>query len=421
MSDVDETPRLPRMSRNSNLENLEDDNNQAAPNKNQRLGVSQSAHQSPVGSSPNKANRKIPTNGARLSASRASSAGTISMDLSEDDRREEPSDREEEQHGRISYNPNTDPENASMHADPFQTPPTNSDTLRPRPNYRVERNKEVRFGYDNPHEPLEFSGPPSAEIARRFRKSSLNEGYFHKAVFYPSDILKGISAERVEEYTSGNYAAIVLFNGGQLMHQELKDTMNDVRTFLEKAGCEDLEINSPFYNDLNPNKEQNAGRGRGRASWRQRGRGGTGTSTHTTEQRNDRYQGRNVAFTLIQPPSLRTLILSLQTFALSNILAFHAVEPSKENMPWVVYILFVTSTKADETMRDRIEHTIRKDLANDGSLSRDLAYCSKVEGTTSDKVQSFIDSIEVRDAAYESTEKRQRCHVWTLYAAPFVY
>ncbi|KAJ3807266.1 hypothetical protein EV368DRAFT_69426 [Lentinula lateritia] len=70
-------------------------------------------------------------------------------------------------------------------------------------------------------------------------------------------------------------------------------------------------------------------------------------------------------------------------------------------------------------MRDRIEHTICKDLANDGSLSRDLAYCSKVEGTTSDKVQSFIDSTEVRDAGYESTEKRQRCHVWTLYAAPF--
>ncbi|GAW05506.1 hypothetical protein LENED_007369 [Lentinula edodes] len=430
------------MSRNASLENLEDDNNQAAPNKNRRLGVSQSAHQSPVGSSPNKANRKIPTNGVRLTASSASSAGTISMDLSEDDRREELSDREEEQHGRISYNPNTDPENASMHADPFQTPLTNSDTLRPRPNYRVvksirtfepvplysivkvgtiaeERNKGVRFGYDNPHEPLEFSGPPSAEIARRFRKSSLNEGYFHKAVFYPSDIFKGISAERVEEYTSGNYVAIVLFNGGQFMHQELKDTMNDVRTFLEEAGCEDLEINSPFYNDLNPNKEQNTGKGRGRASWRQRGRGGTGTSTHKTEQRNDRYQGRNVAFALIQPPSLRTLILSLQTFALSNILAFHAVEPSKDNMPWVVCILFVTSTKADETMRDRIEHTIRKDLANDGNLSRDLAYCSKVEGTTSDKVQSFIDSTEVRDAGYESTEKRQRCHVWTLYAAPF--
>ncbi|KAJ3911918.1 hypothetical protein F5877DRAFT_72815 [Lentinula edodes] len=418
----EEAPRGPTHEpRTLGLDVYGEEDNQAAPNKNRRLHESQSAHQSPTGSSPNKANRKIPyMTGITTLGSRDHSMEMVEMEPPEDSR------EGEGRSGESNYNPYSDPGNTSMHAnatspDPFTTPPQSSRrapadastpnprskhlaakvkrTFEPVPLYSVvkvgtldeERTKGVLFGYDNPHGPLDFSGPPSSEIARRFRMSSLNEGYFQKAVFYPSDF----------------------------MHQELPDTMSNIRTFLEEAGCEDLEINSPFYNDLNADKERPSGRGRGKPNWRRRGRGGSEQPQRGEDAKNDRYKGRNVAFALVQPPAVRTLILSLQTFALSNILAFHATEPSTENIPWVVCILFVTSTKADAAMGDKIEHTIRKGLATDERLARDLANSSRVEGTTSDKVQSFIDSTEVRDAGYESTEKHQRCHVWTLYAAPF--
>ncbi|KAJ3857073.1 hypothetical protein EV368DRAFT_78029 [Lentinula lateritia] len=87
----------------------------------------------------------------------------------------------------------------------------------PRSSFSLLSTKPPRTvkSQSHPHGPLDFSGPPSPEIARRFRMSSLNEGYFQKAVFYPSDVFKGISPERIETYLSGDYIAIVLFNGGQ--------------------------------------------------------------------------------------------------------------------------------------------------------------------------------------------------------------
>ncbi|KAJ3716829.1 hypothetical protein C8R42DRAFT_724481 [Lentinula raphanica] len=208
---------------------------------------------------------------------------------------------------RRMYNPNTDPENVSMHAhgntdDVFtagtqilvhatpnegtastaggqaRAPQTadNSDDeqearrqntrtisfasrslMRPLTLIQVgtldeEKNRNVFGSGENPHGYIE---KPEAVYTDDqmliLQHCSTNEGHFIRALFYPSYIFQGVTPDWVELYCHprSKFLAFVFFNGGNALHTKHKSTVTDLRDFLLRIGCkaDDIQINAPFY------------------------------------------------------------------------------------------------------------------------------------------------------------------------------
>ncbi|KAJ3817543.1 hypothetical protein F5880DRAFT_1618176 [Lentinula raphanica] len=282
---------------------------QMPPNKNPRLNDSQSAHKTPVVSSPDKANRKVPN---QTTQSQGSPPQRPSAADSDEDMQHETEDEEsntERAPGnprrKVTYNPADDPENMSMHAQrevddvftvgtqvlvpatpdedtapkpgariPSPTAPVNSDDEQEtrRPNTRTisfanrsampaltlirvdsfdEERDRIVFGTgENPHgrieEPEAFYSAGEKLILQH---CSANEGHFIKALFYPSYIFQGVTPDRVERYCKpdSGFLALVFFNGGNALHTKYRKTVSDLTEFLVQIGCrvEDIQINAP--------------------------------------------------------------------------------------------------------------------------------------------------------------------------------
>ncbi|KAJ3978564.1 hypothetical protein F5890DRAFT_1594911 [Lentinula detonsa] len=247
-------------------------------------------------------------------------------------------------------------------------------------------------------------------------------------IFYPSYIFQGVTPDRVERYCEpdSGFLALVFFNGGNTLHTKYRKTVSDLTEFLIRIGCraEDIQINAPFYQrpktEENDNSQTSMNRGRSRGS-----RGKTRTRTNQGglspvghPKENDKYMGQNTAFVKLESPSLRRKLLRFQTIAVSKTLTFHVVTPSITNRPWIVCTMFANTLKTSEFISDGIRWTIRKAIRDDPTLVNTIAECSGNIGTAQQRVQFFIDTIEVCNAHYTATKEGQVCSAWLIYALP---
>ncbi|KAJ3728226.1 hypothetical protein C8R42DRAFT_653284 [Lentinula raphanica] len=461
-------------------------NHQMPPNKNPRLNDSQSAHKTPVVSSPDKANRKVPNQTAQSQGSPSQRSST--MDSDEDMQHQsgdEGSDSERapgNPRHKATYNPSDDPENMSMHARgevedvftvgtqvlvratpnegsapepgvPITSPasPVNSDDEREirRPNARTipfakrttmpaltlirvdsfdEERSRIVFGTgENPHgrieEPEAFYSAGEKLILQH---CSANEGHFIKALFYPSYIFQSVTPDRVERYCEpdSGFLAFVFFNGGNALHTKYRRTVSDLTEFLIQIGCraEDIQINAPFYqrpkveeSDVNQQSTSRGGRSKGKPKTKVT-QGGLSPVGHPKE--NDKYMGPNTAFVKIASASLRRKLLRFQTIAVSKTLTFHVITPSILYRPWIVCTMFANTQKTSDYIRDGIRWTIRKAIRDDPTLVNTIAECSGNMGTAQQRVQFYIDTIEVWNAHYTALKEGQVCSAWLIYAMP---
>ncbi|KAJ3714451.1 hypothetical protein C8R42DRAFT_726456 [Lentinula raphanica] len=459
---------------------------QMPPNKNPRLNDSQSAHKTPVVSSPDKANRKVPN---QTTQSQGSPPQRPSAADSDEDMQHETEDEEsntERAPGnprrKATYNPANDPENVSMHAQrevddvftvgtqvlvpatpdedtapkpgariPSPTAPVNSDDEQEtrRPNTRTisfanrsampaltlirvdsfdEERDRIVFGTgENPHgrieEPEAFYSAGEKLILQH---CSANEGHFIKALFYPSYIFQGVTPDRVERYCKpdSGFLALVFFNGGNALHTKYRKTVSDLTEFLVQIGCraEDIQINAPFYQrprvEESDNSQQSTSRN-GSSKGKPKTKvnlGGLSPVGHPKE--NDKYKGPNTAFVKIESASLRRKLLRFQTIAVSKTLTFHVITPSIIYRPWIVCTMFANTLKTSDYVRDGIRWAIQKAIRDDPTLVNTIAECSGNMGTAQQRVQSYIDTIEVCNAHYTALKEGQVCSAWLIYAMP---
>ncbi|KAJ3749690.1 hypothetical protein DFH05DRAFT_1521310 [Lentinula detonsa] len=279
------------------------------PNENPRLNESQSAHKTPIVSSPDKTNRKVPNQTTQSQGSPPRRSSTADSD--EDMQRESEDEGSNTEHGpsiprhKAAYNPPVDPGNTSMHTQrevsdvftagmqvlvtaapnkgttsipgiPYPTPQVNSDDEQEirRPNTRTipftnrtampaltlikvnsfdeERTRIVYGTGENPHgrieEPEAFYSVGEKLILQH---CSANEGHFLKALFYPSYVFQEVTPNRVERYCEpdSGFLALIFFNGGNTLHTKYRKTVSDLTEFLIRIGCgaKDIQINAPFY------------------------------------------------------------------------------------------------------------------------------------------------------------------------------
>ncbi|KAJ3932597.1 MAG: hypothetical protein NXY57DRAFT_960690 [Lentinula lateritia] len=435
------------------------------PNKHAKHGPDASAHQTPHVSNRTDAGRKMPAQqptertGTR---DHSTSAADSDMSLSEDEGRYHGGTPANDPfttnpHPRTRYNPREDLQNMSMHATQRMntkdhgmthnlsptTPPSptitrrgNRAALYPRdsvpPNLDPldeEDDPTPNENVENPHGRLDHSGPESKPIRDLLSMTFLNDGRFRHAVFYPSDLLQGVSNSKIPMLLSGSdiWVAVVFFNGGNVMHQKIRTTVKDIEAFLSSIGCESHQGQTiaPFYDnppDPTPSNRgnPNGGRGSGRGGRGSRNRG-RGAATGVEPQPNPRlkYAGPNTAFVRITSPKLRDTLLRIQTFALSRILAFHLVPIDVNRRPSVVCLLYSTALENGENTQHQILYSIKQKLrVNNPVFSALLAPRVRLPGSTEHKIRTFVNSMDLVPAGYETERQGRTVQVWVLYAAP---
>ncbi|KAJ4468044.1 hypothetical protein C8R41DRAFT_925546 [Lentinula lateritia] len=390
------------------------------PNKHAKHSPDASAHQTPHVSNQTDAGRKMPTQqlaettGTR---NRTMSTADSDMSLSEDEGR---------------HNKGT-----SVN-DPFMTNPRPHTRYNPRDRVLPEltlnpldEEEEVipSENTENPHGRLDYSGPESKTIRNLLNMTFLNDGQFQYAVFYPSDLLQGVSNPKIPMLLSGNdlWVAVVFFNGGNAMHQKIRTTIKDVEAFLTSIGCEfqQGQTISPFYDNPpeptpNTNENPKRGRGAGRGGRGSRGRG-RGATTGVEPKPNPRlkYTGPNTVFIRITSSDIQDTLLRIQTFALSRILAFHMVPIDINRRPSVVCLLYSTVLDNGEHTQQQILYSIKQKLrVNNPVFSALLAPHVRLPGSTKHKICTFVNSMDLVPAGYETERQGRTVQVWVLYAAP---
>ncbi|KAJ3858671.1 hypothetical protein EV359DRAFT_87386 [Lentinula novae-zelandiae] len=395
------------------------------PNKHVKHGPDASAHQTSHVSNCTDAGRKMPAQqltertGMR---DHSTSAADSDMSLSEDEGRyhggtpaNDPFTTNPHPHTR--YNPQEDLQNMSMHAMQRMNPkdhgtahnlsPTITRILPNLDPLDEEEDLTPNQNVENPHRRLNHSGPESKPIQDLLSMTFLNNGRFRHAVFYPSDLLQGVSNSKIPMLSSGSdiWVAVVFFNGGNVMHQKIRTTVKDIEAFLTSIGCESHQGQTiaPFYDnppDPTPSNKGNPNGGRGS--------GGRGAATGVEPQPNPRlkYAGPNTTFIRITSPKLCDTLIRIQTFALSRILAFHLVPIDVNRRPSVVCLLYSTALENGEHTQQQILYSIKQKLrVNNLVFSALLAPHVKLPGSTEHKIRTFVNSMDLVPARYKT--KRQ--------------
>ncbi|KAJ3751708.1 hypothetical protein EV360DRAFT_75986 [Lentinula raphanica] len=454
-----------------------------APNKNPKLNSSQSAHKTPVASSPDKSNRKVPGQNTACKDTTPTEldetmdqlgpedVGDINKDKGEDDDGDDnaPFVPKNNSFG-VLYNPRDDPENTSMHAheedeDVFGAgagTSTGTQVLMPATQEDSDDDPEERqwnsrvlpvanrslmpiltmvhvgsFDNERGRTPVWMGESPHGCFAREgdiytlgeqaiLQHCSINKGNFLRALFYPSYIFQTITPEHIKLYCnpSNKFLAFVFFNGGNAMHTSYRKTIIDLTAFLHRIGCkpDEIQVNVPFYDHLGVENHQNKSKKPKRGKFgkeKPREKEAVEGISPAGYEENDSYRGPNTAFIMIESNNICRRLLCLQTFAVTKLLTFHVVEPSIEHRPWVVCLMFANSPKVTNYIADSIRWAIRKAIRDDKYILNQIAKYSGSPGTAQQRTQSFIDTIHIFSANYAVTKKGQQCTVWKIYVAPF--
>ncbi|KAJ3847337.1 hypothetical protein EV368DRAFT_87845 [Lentinula lateritia] len=220
------------------------------PNKHAKHGPDASAHQTPHVSNRTDAGRKMPAQQLTErtgTQDHSMSAADSNMSLSEDEGRYHRGTPANDPlttnpHPCTRYNPREDLQNMSMHATQRMNPKDHgtahnlSPSTPPSPTITRRGNRAALYPRDsilpnldpldeeedptpnenveNPHGLLDHSGPESKPIRDLLSMTFLNNGQFRHAVFYPSDLLQGVSSSKIPILSSRSniWVAVVFFN-----------------------------------------------------------------------------------------------------------------------------------------------------------------------------------------------------------------
>ncbi|KAJ3870879.1 hypothetical protein F5051DRAFT_434296 [Lentinula edodes] len=108
---------------------------------------------------------------------------------------------------------------AGLHPEPSPThlpPPSSSNQAS-----NLKRQRPQPPEIITPHGPMPVLQPVEPDIQYMLDDATLNDGNFHRALFYPSDIPTQLEAI---EANPDAWVAISYFNGGETMHAILQDT-----------------------------------------------------------------------------------------------------------------------------------------------------------------------------------------------------
>ncbi|KAJ3834166.1 hypothetical protein F5878DRAFT_665015 [Lentinula raphanica] len=303
------------------------------------------------------------------------------------------------------------------------------------PPFDTERRRIPTRVDDNPHGPIYVLQPPEPDVLRMLGSATLNDGNFHCALFYPMDLLQGLLPVQLETMIkdSRRWVAIHFFNGGNLMHEELQNSTQKLKDWLQDADISYIKIITPFYaqglpglsnppsssrstgNDRDSHRGSRGGRGR-------RGRGHVALDRGNTRTRppKNAYEGLNTAFVKVEHADDVDMLTQWQTFALDNLFTFHALPLFSEDRPWVVCLIYTNEEGTDRHTKQRILYAIKQGLWSDGQFISAVSRRTTSAGTAPmSKVLSFTNSLDLQYNGYEITKPGASPKVWCLYAPPF--
>ncbi|KAJ3837976.1 hypothetical protein EV361DRAFT_955462 [Lentinula raphanica] len=439
--------------------------NQEGPNKKARNSFDQSAHQTPVITSPT--TRKTTSNSQVVdSPTRSYRRGQSGASDSENDN--------SSVFSRGRYDPARDTENRSMHAAndwPDQqnftaqpAPPPEStaspsedmddedetaklfgpgkahpyrrsgSSVTPRkPNNRVSHasvgtipalilqwpSKDVERANLPPNKDLNPHGPllPSdqdADVQIHFQKASVSDGTWESVVFYPSDLLLNLEPEQRKAVTESpeKWLAVVYLNGGQDLFRKRTSTVIDTKSFLNEVGCQVEVVIAPFY-ETNAPLSPAPKRPRGQRDNRKPAR------KPIAEGEGDKYAGGYTAFFKVTDPAMRGYLTERQTWAISPVLAFHVLEFDAMERPWTVCLVYANIDSTSIETGEDILYAIKNTLWHDTKFTTLYMNNTSYTGSQQEAVLAFTNTFELVYSGYNVTYKGNSPQVWVLYAEPF--
>ncbi|KAJ4492403.1 hypothetical protein C8R41DRAFT_832364 [Lentinula lateritia] len=302
-----------------------------------------------------------------------------------------------------------------------------------QPGFEFEKTKTPTSRDHNPHGPMPVLQPVEPDIQYMLDDATLNDGNFHRALFYPSDIVKGLLPTQLEaiEANPDVWVAISYFNGGETMHAILQDTTLRMKEWMQRADITYSSILTPFYpqpTQMGASSHGTKGNRGGRntrngpgtrgSHGTRGGRGGPGGSVNR-ENTKTSYEGLNTAFLKVNNRETVRLLTEWQTFAIDNLLTFHASPLLGEERPWVVCLIYSNEEGEDEETEKKILYTIKQGLWSDNRFIGLLAGKSAAPGSTMDKVLAFTNSLDLASNGYMIKKQGHNPWVWTLFAPPF--
>ncbi|KAJ3805253.1 hypothetical protein F5876DRAFT_69954 [Lentinula aff. lateritia] len=134
---------------------------------------------------------------------------------------------------------------------PYNKPPPKLDLF----SFNEDEDGTLAETIGNLHGCLDFSGPAKKGIREMFNMTFLYDGCFRHAIFYPSDLMQGLSDGKAKMILAGKdrWVAIIFFNGGNTMHQKIKLKANPAEEDQAEAVMEEamkLQDNNMVFSNL---------------------------------------------------------------------------------------------------------------------------------------------------------------------------
>ncbi|KAJ3794999.1 hypothetical protein GGU11DRAFT_747450 [Lentinula aff. detonsa] len=265
----------------------------------------------------------------------------------------------------------------------------------------------------NPHGPL-LPPEQDAEIQIHFQKASVSDGTWETVVFYPSDLLCNLEPEQCKTIVENpeKWLAIVYLNGGRDLFRKKTSTVIDTKSFLNEVGCQVDVVIAPFYEtNMPPSPTQK--RPRGLRDIRKPAR------KPIVEGEGDKYAGGYTAFFKITDPDMRGYLTERQTWAISPMLAFHALEFDIMEQPWTVCLVYANIDSTSNETGEEILYAIKDALWHDTKFTTLYMNNTSYTGSLQEAVLPFTNTFKLSYAGYNITFKGNRPQVWILYAEPF--
>ncbi|KAJ3711096.1 hypothetical protein DFJ43DRAFT_115789 [Lentinula guzmanii] len=116
---------------------------------------------------------------------------------------------------------------------------------------------------------------------------------------------------------------------------------------------------------------------------------------------------------------MRGYLTERQTWAISPVLAFHALEFDVMERPWTVCLVYANIDSTSDETGDEILYAIKDALWHDAKFTSLYMNNTSYTGPLQEAVLTFTNTFELLYAGYNVTFKGNRPQVWVLYAEPF--
>ncbi|KAJ3742177.1 hypothetical protein DFH05DRAFT_1462183 [Lentinula detonsa] len=253
----------------------------------------------------------------------------------------------------------------------------------------------------NPHGPL-LSPEQDAKIQIHFQKALVSDGTWESVVFYPSDLLCNLEPEQRKTIVKNpkKWLAIVYLNGGRDLFRKKTSTVIDTESFLNEVGCQVEVVIAPFYETNTPpspiQKRPRGLRDVRKPAWKP-----------IVEGEGDKYAGGYTVFFKITDPDMRGYLTECQTWAISPVLAFHTLEFDIMEWSWTVCLVYANIDSTSSETGEEILYAIKDALWHDTKFTTLYMNNTSYTGSLQEAVLTFTNTFELLDEA----EKAVRTYI----------